>query len=78
MKGRTEHVVCKDGGGFRCLHCGQDQDMAMPCALPVWVAASEAFVEMHAGCAKPEGARCNFCNSADGTVQVWPAVFKVA
>ena len=62
---RADHVVRKDDGGFRCTHCGRSQDMAFPCLIDVYVAASKAFAKLHARCQAPTSPHCTFCHSAE-------------
>lgn len=54
---KGDHVLVgypKNGIGFRCEHCGTGQDMASPCDLKVWCAASKAFFEVHKNCPPPK------------------------
>lgn len=53
-KKNADHVLMHDGSdgfwGFECTHCGQRQELPRRVLLPVMVAASEAFLEMHRDC----------------------------
>ena len=51
---RADHVVAIQGGAFRCLHCGREQLMALPCDMDIYLAAMRVFLEKHEGCEKPE------------------------
>lgn len=45
----ADHVVM-DGHVFHCLHCGARYPMHLPAPVDVFVAASDAFVKLHAAC----------------------------
>lgn len=55
----TDHVVMAGDAGntFHCLHCNQRYTMNLPCNIDVFVAASRAFIALHASCLKPETQR---------------------
>lgn len=61
--GRTEpeHIVLRNGGGFACLRCGGNYEMALPVPVAIYSAASKAFQKQHRGCSKPGAPRCEFC-----------------
>ncbi len=65
------HVV-PGGGGFRCLHCGEEQALAYPIAIPIWTAAAKAFEGMHKRCKPSErgAARMRYTN-ADEWMASW-------
>lgn len=69
----TDHVVMlSTGDGFRCLHCFDKQELAMPCSLTIVSAVGKAFEKLHASCKAPKEARCAFCfspgHASDGHV----------
>lgn len=60
----TDWIVlnARRGGRLECLHCGQHYAYALPAPIPLFVAMTRAFEEMHGDCPRPaEGLRCLHC-----------------
>ena len=54
MRTNTDHVVCdaKDGGAFRCLHCGDRYMPALPQPLAIFCESAKGYALMHKHCPK--------------------------
>ncbi|OGR95474.1 MAG: hypothetical protein A2V88_15275 [Elusimicrobia bacterium RBG_16_66_12] len=52
MRPNTDHVVCdaKDGGAFRCLHCGDRHMPTFPQPLAVFCESAKGYALMHKHC----------------------------
>jgi rubredoxin len=50
---KSDHVVMRNDR-FVCRHCGATYLMALPAPITVFVAATNAFVDLHKNCSKPE------------------------
>src|SRR5271169_2270671 len=48
-KSKTDHVVL-GANSLRCLHCGREYEMAMPCSIDMMIAMSKTFNKEHKGC----------------------------
>lgn len=55
----AKHVVMGPNS-FRCLHCGIEQKVAMPCSINVLVGASNGFIEDHKDCEPSEAGESRF------------------
>lgn len=67
----TSHVVAGNDCA-RCLHCGAEQAIAMPCSIDVFVAITQAFLNGHRAC-KPTArgrARMEYSSPFDW-IQSW-------
>lgn len=53
-KKNADHVRMHQDGRFICRHCGDEQPMAMPIDIDIYVAASKVFLRKHKDC-KPNG-----------------------
>lgn len=58
----SEHVTLR-GENLVCLHCGDVYTIALPCSIPVWSAAVQAFGKEHQDCEAPETVVCSFCRA---------------
>ncbi|MFI5296496.1 MAG: hypothetical protein ACHREM_00240 [Polyangiales bacterium] len=47
-----DHVVVRNGGGFKCLHCGAKEDVTFPMPMDVYIFWSRRFADTHAKCKK--------------------------
>jgi len=48
------------GPGFRCLHCGAEQDIGMPCPIKVMEAWGKNFESLHKSCEPSEAGAARF------------------
>lgn len=50
------HVVAdaNDAGAFRCLYCNARHAVRLPVPIAEYVAAGEAFTELHQRCVQPQ------------------------
>lgn len=66
LKPKARTAIGNDS--VRCLNCGQEQAVAFPCAIPVFVAISEAFDKLHEHCEPSEAGKARFVYK---NVQEW-------
>ena len=53
----TDHVICdaRDSGAFRCMHCGDRHQPALPVPLAIFCESAKGYALMHKRCLpKPE------------------------
>jgi hypothetical protein len=50
-KKKTDHIVMRNGGFF-CSNCGDTHKIAMPIAIQMFTASSDAFIKLHKDCIK--------------------------